>query len=81
MNSKNKPYVAILVAAGLLVSFPTYVRSQQPVELLLGTPTNSVAWFPLYVAIKRGFFRELGLVVKPVILPTQASVPDRKSVV
>ena len=74
MNSKNKPYVAILLATSLLLSFPTYTRSQQAVELLLGTPTNSVAWFPLYVAMKKGLFREHGLIIKPVILPNQGSM-------
>jgi len=50
------------------MTFASKARGQELPELLLGTQTNSVSWFPLYVAMKKGLFREYGFIFKPVIL-------------
>lgn len=64
-----------LMTAMVGITFVPGVRSQEIPELLLGTPTNSISWFPLYVAMKKGLFREHGFTIKPVILSNQAAVP------
>jgi ABC-type nitrate/sulfonate/bicarbonate transport system substrate-binding protein len=75
MLSRIKLALAILLAAIAGATFAPGARAQDVPELLLGTPTNSISWFPLYVAIKKGLFREHGFTFKPVILSNQASVP------
>ncbi|MGE5219155.1 MAG: ABC transporter substrate-binding protein [Chloroflexota bacterium] len=74
MHSTLKLWIAPLLAA-LIGIGASRARSQELPELLLGTPTNSVSWFPLYVAMKKGLFREYGFTFKPVILSNQAAVP------
>jgi len=74
-RSKIKLSTVTLVAAMVGIAFTPGARSQDLPELLLGTPTNSVSWFPLYVAMKKGLFREYGFTFKPVILSNQAAVP------
>ena len=64
-----------LVLTVQLLAFAPGVRAQETHELLLGTQTNSVSWFPLFVAMKKGLFREYGFNFKPVILSNQAAVP------
>ncbi|HSK29193.1 MAG TPA: ABC transporter substrate-binding protein, partial [Candidatus Limnocylindria bacterium] len=75
MHSKIKVMIVPFLAAAIGFSFAPGARSQDLPELLLGTPTNSVSWFPLYVAMKKGLFREYGFTIKPVILSNQAAVP------
>lgn len=65
----------MLLAAIVGMPFVPATRGQDVPELLLGTQTNSVSWFPLYVAMKKGLFREYGFTIKPVILSNQAAVP------
>ena len=74
-RSRIKLSIVTLLAAIVGITFAPGVRSQDVPELLLGTPTNSVSWFPLYVAVKKGLFREYGFTFKPVILSNQAAVP------
>src|SRR5918999_5682479 len=40
----------------------------------IGVPTNSATWFPLYVAWKRGIFREEGLDLVPVTMQARTSL-------
>jgi ABC-type nitrate/sulfonate/bicarbonate transport system substrate-binding protein len=75
MHSRIKLTIVPLLAAIIGFSFVPAARSQDLPELLLGTQTNSISWFPLYVAMKKGLFREYGFTIKPVILSNQAAVP------
>lgn len=75
MQLRTKFIGAPLMAALVWLCFTPGARSQDIPELLLGTQTNSVSWFPLYVAMKKGLFREYGFTFKPVILSNQAAVP------
>jgi NitT/TauT family transport system substrate-binding protein len=75
MHPKLNFWIAPLMAAMIGIGFAPRARSQELPELLLGTQTNSVSWFPLYVAMKKGLFREYGFTFKPVILSNQAAVP------
>src|SRR5687767_2884775 len=75
MHAMLKLCIATLIAAIIGIGFTSRARSQELPELLLGTQTNSVSWFPLYVAMKKGLFREYGFTFKPVILSNQAAVP------
>jgi ABC-type nitrate/sulfonate/bicarbonate transport system substrate-binding protein len=40
----------------------------------IGVPTNSATWFPLYVAWKKGIFRDLGLELLPVTMQARTSL-------
>ena len=40
----------------------------------IGVPTNTVTWFPLYVAWKKGFFQEQGIEIFPVTMSVRASL-------
>ena len=75
MHPKLNFWIVPLMAAMIGIGFAPRARSQELPELLLGTQTNSVSWFPLYVAMKKGLFREYGFTFKPVILSNQAAVP------
>ena len=75
MHSRITLSLVTLLAAIVSMTCAPGARAQDMPELLLGTPTNSVSWFPLYVAMKKGLFREYGFTFKPVILSNQASVP------
>jgi ABC-type nitrate/sulfonate/bicarbonate transport system substrate-binding protein len=68
MRSTIKISLVTLLAAIGAMTFAPKARGQELPELLLGTQTNSVSWFPLYVAMKKGLFREYGFIFKPVIL-------------
>ena len=68
MCSRIKISLVTLLAAIGAMTFASKARGQELPELLLGTQTNSVSCFPLYVAMKKGLFREYGFIFKPVIL-------------
>jgi len=57
MRSRIKISLVTLLAAIGAMTFAPKARGQELPELLLGTQTNSVSWFPLYVAMKKGLFR------------------------
>lgn len=48
--------------------------AQQLNQVDIGVPTNSAAWFPLYVAMKRGVFQEAGLKVRPIVMDARVAV-------
>jgi ABC-type nitrate/sulfonate/bicarbonate transport system substrate-binding protein len=75
MRSRIRISLVTLLATIVATTFAPGARGQELPELLLGTQTNSVSWFPLYVAMKKGLFREYGFTFKPVILSNQAAVP------
>ena len=55
---------------GLLSS----VHAQPLTPIHIGVSTNSATWFPLYVAWKKGLFREQGLELLPVYMQARTSL-------
>ncbi len=53
--------------------------AQELKPIYFGTPTRSVAWFPLYVAIKRGFLQKEGINLQPVVMDSRVIVPSMAS--
>jgi NitT/TauT family transport system substrate-binding protein len=47
---------------------------QTPTPIHIGVSTNSATWFPLYVAWKKGLFREQGLELLPVYMQARTSL-------
>jgi len=48
--------------------------AQKLTQIHLGVPTNTVTWFPLYVAWKKGIFQEQGIELLPVTMSVRASL-------
>jgi NitT/TauT family transport system substrate-binding protein len=48
--------------------------AQKLTQIYIGVPTNTVTWFPLYVAWKKGIFQEQGIELLPVTMSVRASL-------
>jgi ABC-type nitrate/sulfonate/bicarbonate transport system substrate-binding protein len=46
--------------------------AQKLTQIHIGVPTNTVTWFPLYVAWKKGIFQEQGIELLPVTMSVRA---------
>lgn len=79
---KIKGVQSWLVSTVLLLGFFAPVpnehpaQAQEPKPIYFGTPTKSVAWFPLYVAMKRGLLRKESLNLQPVVMDSRVIVPS-----
>ncbi|MGH7874061.1 MAG: ABC transporter substrate-binding protein [Candidatus Binatia bacterium] len=73
MFRKTKP-IASLFFAAFLLCYPTRASAQKLAQIHIGVPTNTVTWFPLYVAWKKGFFQEQGIEILPVAMSVRASL-------
>jgi NitT/TauT family transport system substrate-binding protein len=73
MNRSKRVGAWFLIAAALLY-FPAPVASQKLTQIHIGVPTNTVTWFPLYVAWKKGIFQEQGIEMLPVTMSVRASL-------
>jgi len=60
----------VVVSLGVL----PHVRAQTLTPIHIGVSTNSATWFPLYVAWKKGLFREQGLELLPVYMQARTSL-------
>ena len=49
-------------------------NAQKLTQIHIGVPTNTVTWFPLYVAWKKGIFQEQGIEMLPVTMSVRASL-------
>jgi ABC-type nitrate/sulfonate/bicarbonate transport system substrate-binding protein len=49
-------------------------QAQKLTQIHIGVPTNTVTWFPLYVAWKKGIFQEQGIELLPVAMSVRASL-------
>ncbi|HWL93194.1 MAG TPA: hypothetical protein VNT79_06640, partial [Phycisphaerae bacterium] len=65
--------VAFLFGA-LLLCQSEPAAAQKLVQVHIGVPTNTVTWFPLYVAWKKGLFQEQGIEMLPVTMSVRASL-------
>lgn len=66
--------VALLVLAAFLIGSAAPGHAQKLTQIHIGVPTNTVTWFPLYVAWKKGIFQEQGLELLPVTMSVRASL-------
>jgi ABC-type nitrate/sulfonate/bicarbonate transport system substrate-binding protein len=72
--SLSNPVVASFLIAAYLLFFPAPAISQKLTQIHIGVPTNTVTWFPLYVAWKKGIFQEQGVEMLPVTMSVRASL-------
>jgi NitT/TauT family transport system substrate-binding protein len=59
---------------GFLFSFLSFANAQTLTPIHIGVSTNSATWFPLYVAWKKGLFRDQGLELLPVYMQARTSL-------
>ena len=52
----------------------SFAQAQTLTPIHIGVSTNSATWFPLYVAWKKGLFREQGLELLPVYMQARTSL-------
>jgi len=70
--ARRKTYIALLVVGALIGAAPA--TAQKLTQIHIGVPTNTVTWFPLYVAWKKGIFQEQGIELLPVTMSVRASL-------
>jgi NitT/TauT family transport system substrate-binding protein len=66
--------LAIFLIAVFLLGVLSSARAQTLTPIHIGVSTNSATWFPLYVAWKKGLFREQGLELLPVYMQARTSL-------
>jgi NitT/TauT family transport system substrate-binding protein len=69
-----KRNVSLSFVAVLLSGFLSSAQAQPLTPIHIGVSTNSATWFPLYVAWKKGLFREQGLELLPVYMQARTSL-------
>jgi NitT/TauT family transport system substrate-binding protein len=80
MKVSNRHLIRSLFFAQMLIlGLMRPVTAQELKPIYFGTPTRSVAWFPLYVAIKRGFLQKEGINLQPVVMDSRVIVPSMAS--
>src|SRR4029077_19115976 len=62
------------LAFAFLCGFLHIVDAETLTTIHVGVPTNSATWFPLYVAWKKGMFREQGLDLLPVTMQARTAL-------
>lgn len=66
--------LALLLGVAFLFGRAEPLSAQKLTQVHIGMPTNTVTWFPLYVAWKKGFFQEQGIEMLPVTMSVRASL-------
>ena len=74
-----KARTAAIALAVSLAGPATLLLAQESKPIYFGTPTRSVAWFPLYVAMKRGLLQKEGINLQPVVMDSRVIVPSLAS--
>jgi ABC-type nitrate/sulfonate/bicarbonate transport system substrate-binding protein len=74
--SNRHPIRSLLFAQILILGLMSPAMAQELKPIYFGTPTRSVAWFPLCVAIKRGFLQKEGINIEPVVMDSRVIVPS-----
>ncbi|HSQ13456.1 MAG TPA: ABC transporter substrate-binding protein [Candidatus Deferrimicrobium sp.] len=69
---RSEKLVALILFAAFIHAVPA--AAQKLTQIHIGVPTNTVTWFPLYVAWKKGIFQEQGLELLPVTMSVRASL-------
>jgi len=66
--------ISLSLAIIFLFGFLCAVHAENLTIIHIGVPTNSATWFPLYVAWKRGIFRDQGLELLPVTMQARTAL-------
>jgi NitT/TauT family transport system substrate-binding protein len=72
--SRKRNIIAVFVFFVLIIGYGAPGHTQKPTQVHIGVPTNTVTWFPLYVAWKKGIFQEQGIELLPVTMSVRASL-------
>jgi NitT/TauT family transport system substrate-binding protein len=72
--SPSRRIIGLSAVIIFLFSFLHGAHAETPTPVHIGVPTNSATWFPLYVAWKKGIFRDLGLELLPVTMQARTSL-------
>ncbi len=70
----SRNIISLSLAIILLFAFLCAVHAENLTIIHIGVPTNSATWFPLYVAWKRGIFRDQGLELLPVTMQARTAL-------
>jgi NitT/TauT family transport system substrate-binding protein len=73
MNRKRILLASFLFGVSL-IWHPAPAIPQKLTQIYISVPTNTVTWFPLYVAWKKGIFHEQGIEILPVTMSVRASL-------
>ena len=73
MRSAIHRLCGVFVGIFLFTSL-SFVHAQTLTPIHIGVSTNSATWFPLYVAWKKGLFRQQGLELLPVYMQARTSL-------
>jgi NitT/TauT family transport system substrate-binding protein len=75
-NSKlrERRVLVVLIVAAWILSNAAPAHAQKLTQIHVGVPTNTVTWFPLYVAWKKGIFEEQGIELLPVAMSVRSSL-------
>lgn len=69
---RREKLIALLLFGAFIHAAPA--TAQKLTQIHIGVPTNTVTWFPLYVAWKKGIFQEQGMELLPVTMSVRASL-------
>jgi ABC-type nitrate/sulfonate/bicarbonate transport system substrate-binding protein len=72
--NRAKPISTVLLVIFFLWGPLSVAHAQNPTTVHIGVPTNSATWFPLYVAWKKGMFREQGIDLVPVTMQARTAL-------
>lgn len=72
--SDARRFASVFLIYTLLFGVPSFAYAQTLTPIHIGVSTNSATWFPLYVAWKKGLFREQGLELLPVYMQARTSL-------
>ena len=70
----TRPTITLSVVVSIFCSFLYGAHAATLTTIHIGVPTNSATWFPLYVAWKRGIFRDQGLDLLPVTMQARTAL-------
>jgi NitT/TauT family transport system substrate-binding protein len=69
---RSEILIALILVTAFIHAVPAPAQKLTPIHI--GVPTNTVTWFPLYVAWKKGIFQEYGIELLPVTMSVRASL-------
>ncbi len=72
--NRNRHSISLSLVITLLCGFLHGARAETLTPIHIGVPTNSATWFPLYVAWKRGIFRDQGLDLLPITMQARTAL-------
>lgn len=74
MMSIKRTLISLFLCGALALFYPAQAVAQKLTQVHIGVPTNTVTWFPLYVAWKKRIFQEQGIDMLPVTMSVRASL-------